>query len=71
MILGRFGVTSEEGEGVKCKPEAGSEEWGQIGRGAHKMGAAAQDPRKPCSCSCALSCLDPLLCLSSCLQTSQ
>ena len=59
MILGRFGATREEGEGVKCKPEAGGEKWGQTGRGAaHKM-SLAQDPWEPCSCSRALSYLDP------------
>ena len=44
MILGRFGVTREEGEGVKCKPEAGSEEWGQTGRGAHELRGCSPGP---------------------------
>lgn len=47
MILGRFGVTREEGEGVKCKPEAGSEEWGQTGRGSPR--AEGLQPRTPAS----------------------
>ena len=44
MILGRYGVTREEGEGVKCKPEAGSEEWGQTGWGAHKLRGCSPGP---------------------------
>lgn len=72
MILGRFGVTREEGEGVKCKPEAGSEKWGQTGRGAaHKKRGCSPGPLGALFLFMRLVLLGPLLCLSSCLQTRQ
>ena len=72
MILGRFGATREEGEGVKCKPEAGNEKWGQTGRGAaHKMRGCSPGPLGALFLFTRLVLLGPLLCLGSCLQTSQ